>query len=77
MYLTVLDGSMGYMMGKHDETGRKEHDIYYMSKNFRLWIQILVTGENFMCTHMGRSMPKAVHVNPHYMVDIKDGSHQV
>ncbi|KAI5412195.1 hypothetical protein KIW84_057028 [Lathyrus oleraceus] len=34
MYLTVLDNSMGYVLGQHDETGRKEHAIYYLSKKF-------------------------------------------
>lgn len=28
MYLTVLDESMGCVMGKHDEIGRKEDVIY-------------------------------------------------
>lgn len=34
MYLTVLEGSMGYVLGQQDETGRKEHAIYYLSKKF-------------------------------------------
>lgn len=34
MYLTVLEGSMGCVLGQHDETGRKEHAIYYLSKMF-------------------------------------------
>ena len=34
MYLTVLDGSMGCVLGQHDETGRKEHAIYYLNKKF-------------------------------------------
>ena len=34
MYLTVLENSMGCVMGQHDESGRKEHAIYYLSKNF-------------------------------------------
>jgi ribonuclease HI len=34
MYLTVLDESMGCVLGQHDETGRKEHAIYYLSKKF-------------------------------------------
>ena len=33
-YLTVLDNSMGCVLGQHDEFGRKEHAIYYLSKNF-------------------------------------------
>ena len=29
MYLTVLENSMGCVLGQHDESGRKEHAIYY------------------------------------------------
>ena len=34
MYLIVLENSMGCMLGKHDESRRKEHAIYYLSKKF-------------------------------------------
>ena len=34
MYMTVLENSMGCVLGQHDESGRKEHDIYYLSKKF-------------------------------------------
>src|SRR3954466_2719325 len=34
MYLTVLERSMGCVLGQQDETGRKEHAIYYLSKKF-------------------------------------------
>lgn len=34
MYLTVLDESMDCVVGQHDDTGRKEHEIYYLSKKF-------------------------------------------
>ncbi|GAU39327.1 hypothetical protein TSUD_60780 [Trifolium subterraneum] len=34
MYLTVLEESMGCVLGQKDETGRKEHAIYYLSKKF-------------------------------------------
>lgn len=34
MYLTVLEDSMGYVLGQQDETGRKEYAIYYLSKKF-------------------------------------------
>ena len=33
MYLTVLERSMGCVLGQHDESGRKEHAIYYLSKS--------------------------------------------
>ncbi|XP_050914774.1 uncharacterized protein LOC127129671 [Lathyrus oleraceus] len=34
MYLTVLDNSMGCVLGQQDETGKREHAIYYLSKKF-------------------------------------------
>lgn len=34
LYLHVLEESMGCVLGQHDETGRKEHAIYYLSKKF-------------------------------------------
>ncbi|XP_050908953.1 uncharacterized protein LOC127122699 [Lathyrus oleraceus] len=34
MYLAVLEDSMGCVLGQHDESGRKEHAIYYLSKKF-------------------------------------------
>ncbi|XP_070039534.1 uncharacterized protein [Nicotiana tomentosiformis] len=33
MYLSVLDGAFGYVLGKHDETGRKEQTIYYLRED--------------------------------------------
>lgn len=35
MYLTTLEGSMGCVIGQEDDTGRKEHVIYYLSKKFK------------------------------------------
>ena len=34
MYLTVLENSMGCVLGQQDKTGRKEHAIYYLSMKF-------------------------------------------
>ncbi|GAU31738.1 hypothetical protein TSUD_146250 [Trifolium subterraneum] len=34
MHLTVLEESMGCVLGQQDETGRKEHAIYYLCKKF-------------------------------------------
>ncbi|XP_070035103.1 uncharacterized protein [Nicotiana tomentosiformis] len=59
LYLSVLEGSFGCVLGQHDETGRKEHAIYYLSKKFTpyeawqskgkhwqiTWSKILVNGE--------------------------------
>ncbi|XP_017974505.1 PREDICTED: uncharacterized protein LOC108661580 [Theobroma cacao] len=34
LYLTVNEGSMGCVLGQHDETGKKERAVYYLSKKF-------------------------------------------
>jgi len=34
LYLTVLNRSMGCVLRQHDEIGRKEHAIYYLSMKF-------------------------------------------
>ena len=34
IYLTDLEDSMGCVLGQQDETRRKEHVIYYLSKKF-------------------------------------------
>ncbi|XP_070036317.1 uncharacterized protein [Nicotiana tomentosiformis] len=34
LYLSMLDGAFGCILGHHHETGRKEQAIYYLSKNF-------------------------------------------
>ena len=34
LYLKVLYNSMVCVLGKHDESGKKEHAIYYLSKKF-------------------------------------------
>ena len=34
LYLTVHEKSMGCVLSQHDETGKKEHAIYYLSKKF-------------------------------------------
>ncbi|RDX72486.1 Retrovirus-related Pol polyprotein from transposon 17.6, partial [Mucuna pruriens] len=34
LYLTVLEESMGYILGQQDTIGKKEHVIYYLSKMF-------------------------------------------
>ena len=34
LYLTIHEKSMGCVLGQHDETGRKEQAIYYLSKKF-------------------------------------------
>ena len=34
LYMIVLDESMGCMLRQHDESGKKERVVYYLSKKF-------------------------------------------
>lgn len=34
IYLTILDEYMGCVLGQHDETRKREHALYYLSKKF-------------------------------------------
>ena len=34
MYMTILDESMGCMLGQHDESGKRKRVVYYLSKKF-------------------------------------------
>jgi len=34
LYMTILDESMGCMLGQHVESGKKERAVYYLSKKF-------------------------------------------
>ena len=49
LYLTVLDRSMGCVLGQQDETGKKEHAIYYLSKKFTDCEQRYSTLEKTCC----------------------------
>lgn len=42
MHLTVLDESMGCVLGQHDDTSRKKHAIYYLSKKFTELVKFLL-----------------------------------
>jgi len=34
LYLSMSDSAFGSVLGQHDETGKKEQEIYYLSKKF-------------------------------------------
>ena len=34
LYMTVLDKSMGCILGQHDDFGKRERAVYYLSKKF-------------------------------------------
>ena len=50
LYLTVYEGSMGCVLGKHDEIGRKKQAIYYLSKKFTDYESKYLSLEKMCCT---------------------------
>jgi ribonuclease HI len=49
LYLTVTEIAMGCVLGQHDESGRKEQAIYYLSKKFNDCESRYTTTERLCC----------------------------
>ena len=49
LYLMVHEKSMGCVLGQHDETGKKGHVIYYLSKKFTEYESKYPSVENMCC----------------------------
>ena len=49
LYLMMHERSMGYVLGQHDETGRKEQAIYYLSKKFTYYESKYSSLEKMCC----------------------------
>ncbi|XP_052479604.1 uncharacterized protein LOC128034804 [Gossypium raimondii] len=49
LYLTVFENSMGCVLGQHDESGRREKAIYYLSKKFTEYEAKYPSIEKFCC----------------------------
>ena len=62
-YLTVLENLMGCVLGQHDESGRKEHVLYYLSKKFNDCETIYLLLEKTCC-----SLAWAAHRLSQYML---------
>ena len=76
MYLTVLENSMGYVLGQNNEMGRKEYAIYYLSNKFTMRVEVLIAGKDLLCTCVGSKASQIVYVDLHYSLDIQDRSNQ-
>ena len=78
MYLTVLDKSMGCILGQQDETGKKEFSIYYLIKKFTdCESRYSTLKKNMLCFGLGGKAFAVVYVESHYLVDLQNGSNQV
>lgn len=70
MYLTVLENSMGCVLGQHDESGRKEHAICYLSKKFTDYeTRYSLLEKNLLRFGMGCSSTKTVYVDSYHFID--------
>ena len=49
LYLTIHEKSMGCVLGQHDETGKKEQAIYYLSKKFTKYESKYPSMEKMCC----------------------------
>ena len=49
LYLTLYERSMRCILGQHDETGRKEQAIYYLSKKFTDYVSRYSPLEKMCC----------------------------
>ena len=73
-----MDNMFGCVLGKHDETGRKEQAIYYLSKKFTPY-ESLYTHLGRMCCYLTWITQKLRHYMSSY-IDIpyvKDGRIEV
>ena len=68
LYLTIHEKSMGCVLGQHDETGKKEHAIYYLSKKFTEYeSKYPLGGKDVLCFSLDRSKAQAIPVIPYYV----------
>ncbi|KAK5795061.1 hypothetical protein PVK06_036318 [Gossypium arboreum] len=50
LYLTMFENSMGCILGQHDESGKQEKAIYYLSKKFTEYEAKYSSIEKYYCT---------------------------
>ena len=78
LYLIIHEKSMSCVLGQHDETEKKEHAIYYLSKKFTEYESKYPLVEK-MCCALAWAVQrlKQYFFISYYMVDFQIGSHQV
>ncbi|XP_070035173.1 uncharacterized protein [Nicotiana tomentosiformis] len=65
LYLTVVDNSFGCVLGQHDITGKKEQEIYYLSKKFAPY-EVMYTLLERTCCALTWVAQKLKHYLPSY-----------
>ena len=61
IYLTDLENSMGCVLGQHDESGQKEHAIYYLRKKFIDCETRYSLLKNWCCDYLPPGLPYTFH----------------
>ena len=70
MYLTIFENSMGCVLGHHEESGRKEHAIYYLSKKITdCETRYSLLEKTFLRFFMDCLPTKIVYVDSYYSID--------
>ena len=79
---------MGCMLGQHDESGKKERVVYYLSKKFtacemnyslleRTCCALVWASHRIRQYMLGVPSPKTIHAEPYHLAGIQDGLDQV
>ncbi|KAA3485545.1 RNA-directed DNA polymerase (Reverse transcriptase), Ribonuclease H-like protein [Gossypium australe] len=63
LYLTVFENSIGCVLGQHDESGKRERAIYYLSKKFTDYEAKYPSIEKFSCVLILLSEYDIIYVN--------------
>ena len=78
LYMTVLDKSMGCVLGQHDESGKKGTSCLLLEQEVHdICDELFFARKDVLCLGVGGSPFKAVRVELHHLVGIQNGSSQV
>ena len=77
LYMTMLDESIGCVLGQHDESKKKMSHLLLEQEIHNMRDELLVAREDVLCLGMGNSPFEAIYVELHYLVGIQNGSSQV
>ncbi|XP_070030260.1 uncharacterized protein [Nicotiana sylvestris] len=73
LYLSILDGALGCVLGQHDETRRKEQAIYYLrediTETYDDWMMFFDGAANFKGVGIGAVLVS--EVRQHYPISAK------
>ena len=76
--LGFIVSQKGCMMGQHDELGKRERVVYYLSKKFMACDMNYSLLERTCCAFgLGIPPTKTIHAEPYHLASIQDGPSQV